>query len=47
MNDGELIPFKWYWPTGSSGAVPCAWHGFITISASLGRQYFEFYAISA
>lgn len=34
-----LTPTKWYTPTATSGPVPCRWEGWVTFSASVGRQW--------
>ncbi len=35
----ELMPTKWYWPTGSSGPVPCRWEGWVDFGPSGGRKW--------
>ena len=31
-----MIPIRWYYPTASSGPVPCAWLVRVSSSASFG-----------
>jgi hypothetical protein len=36
---GRLIPTKWYYPSASSGPVPCEWSGYVYLSPSLGEVF--------